>query len=365
MNPYDFVRIDWEKGVPRRPPDYYHRFGVGLLSGCIEGTIIALTPLFIPQTKDLKLKEQLLQANRPITFARNAAGEHIIPGSSLKGLFRSLLETLGPGCWWLFDGKYRDRIDYTNKLPSNFKQCPRSDGLCIACRLFGLIKGGTLLLGRVGFDDAVCNQPVSHDPIYTRILDTPKPRHKAWYLDPSGKWVAGRKFYFHSDRIHTESAIQRSGRGVILNSYIHPIGPGSTFTFSMHFTNVAPDDWPVLLYALVLEREDWGHAHNVRHKIGYAKPTGLGSIEIQLTRLTLVDYNRRYTAEDRGITVYEDRKLRDYVNGQINKLVKATSITLQDLRRIWCWPPLKGVIYKYPDRDWFRKHPHEPIRKTP
>jgi CRISPR/Cas system CSM-associated protein Csm3 (group 7 of RAMP superfamily) len=364
MNPYDFVRIDWERGVPRRLPDYHHRFGVGL-SGRIEGIITTLTPLFIPQTEDLKRKEQLLRANRPITFARNAAGQYIIPGSSLKGLFRSLVETLGPGCWWLFDGRYRDGVDYTGKLPPTFKQCPQTEGLCIACRLFGLIKGGTLLLGRVGFDDAVCAQPVPHDSIYTPILVTPKPRYRAWYLDSEEKWVAGRKFYFHFDQIHTGTALRVGRQGVILNSYIHPIGPGSTFTFSMHFTNVAPDDWPVLLYALVLEREDWGHPHNMRHKMGYAKPAGLGSIEVRLTKLTFVDYKRRYIAEDRGITIYEDEELHDYINERINHLIKATSVTLQDLRRIWRWPPAEGVIYRYPILDWFRDHPDAPISETP
>jgi len=364
MNPYDFVRIDWTKEVQRRPAVSHDRFTEGLC-GHMEGTITTLTPFFIPHTEDLKHKDTRLRSNYPITFARNTSGQYILPGSSLKGLFRSLVETLGPGCWWLYDGRYRDNVDYTDELPRAFKQCAQADSLCIACRLFGLINSNTLRLGQVGFEDAVCDAPIPYHPIYTPILDTPKPRHRAWYLEASGDRVAGRKFFFHADKIRTEGQLKASKQGEVLNQYIHPIGKGSMFTFSAHFNNIKPDEWPTLLYALTLERKDWGHGRDVRHKMGYAKPAGLGSIEVQLTKLTLVDYRQRYTASDRGTKVYEAHHLRDYINNQIQPLLNANTITLQDLRRIWSWPPAPGVAYRYPDRNWFNTNPNTPISHTP
>lgn len=364
MNPYDFVRIDWTQGVQRRLATPHDRFTNGLC-GHIEGTITTLTPFFIPRTGDLKRKDALLHSNRPIPFTRNASGQYIIPGSSLKGLFRSLVETLGPGCWWLYEGRYRDNVNYTSELPRAFKQCPQDDGLCIACRLFGLIKGNTLRLGQIGFEDAACDTPMPHDPIYTPILDTPKPRHRSWYLDRSGDRVVGRKFFFHASEIRTEQQLRISGQGVVLNRYICPIGEGSVFTFSAHFNNIEPNEWPTLLYALTLERRDWGHERDVRHKMGYAKPAGLGSIEVQLTKLTLVDYRQRYTAPNRGITVYEGNDLRNYLNGQIRPFLNANTITLQDLRRVWSWPPAPDITYRYPDRNWFNTNPNTPISRTP
>ncbi len=34
----------------------------------------------------------------------------------------------------------------------------------------------------------------------------------------------------------------------------------------------------------------------MRHKIGYGKPMGLGSVELRPVSLTLVDYSTRYTS---------------------------------------------------------------------
>ena len=285
MNPYDFVRIEWKQGVARRPAAPHDRFTDGLC-GRLEGTITTLTPLFIPQTENLKQKEQLLQRNRPIGFTRNKRDEHIIPGSSLKGLFRSLVETVGPGCWWLFDGKYRDNVNYINKLPNAFKQCPRTNPqtqepeLCVACRLFGLISSntGTLLLGKVGFEDAVCDSPIEHDPLYTPIFDTPKPRHDVWYLDSSKRRVTGRKFYFHFTDIIEDTRLRPIPDGGYRNTYIHPVGPGSVFPFSAHFNNITPDEWPVLHDALPLEREHWRHDHISRPTTGPATPAAIARI---------------------------------------------------------------------------------------
>lgn len=339
MNPYDFVRIDWKKGVDRRPAAFHNRFEG--LSGRIEGTITTLTPFFIPR-KDKR---------SPKRFLTNAQRQAVIPGSSLKGLIRSLVETVGYGCWWLFDSK-------NGKLPHDFVQCRDASQLCVACRMFGLIQGNTLLLGHVGFDDAVCDTPVSYDAVYTPILDAPKPRHKVWYLRKDGK-VAGRKFYFHSTIIHTLSEIKRSRSGAHLNQYIAPIGANSQFTFSAHFDNLAQNELDLLLYALVLEPE-------VRHKMGYAKPAGLGSVEIALTRLELVDYSRRYTSPDGGRAVYTGDALKAYVDGQVACYVNdKNSVTLQDLRRIWKWPGRDDL--RYPDRYWFDQpdNKNKPISQTP
>ncbi|MGC9396920.1 MAG: RAMP superfamily CRISPR-associated protein [Anaerolineae bacterium] len=347
MNPYDFVRMDWSKGVKRRPAINHDHFEG--LSGRIEGTITTLTPFFIPR-KDNRSPKQ---------FLTNAQRQAVIPGSSLKGLIRSLVETVGYGCWWLFDGTYEGgKANYKSKLPRDFEQCRDASQLCVACRMFGLIKGGTLLLGHVGFDDAVCDAPVPYDTIYTPILDAPKPRHSVWYLGQDGK-VAGRKFYFHSTVIRTLSGIKRSKSGVQLNQYIAPIGANSKFTFSAHFDNLAQDELALLLYALVLEP-------GMRHKLGYAKPAGLGSVEIALTRLELVDYRQRYTSPDGGRTVYTGAALKTYVDGQIAPYVDdKNSVTLQDLRRIWKWPGRDDL--RYPDRYWFDRpeNKNKPISKTP
>ncbi len=365
MNPYDFVRLDPHQQVERRQPAPHNCFTDGF-SGHFEGIITTLTPLFIPQARELSGERPPSLSSPPKEFIRNKQGRgpHIIPGSSLKGLFRSVVETVAPGCWLLFDGDYKDYANYSRKLPRQYKKCVNN--LCPSCRLFGTINDNSLLLGKVGIEDAICSQPTEHGAIYTPVLSTPKPRHRSWYLTEDAKgneYVTGRKYFFHSRQIQTTSGLKITHSGSVQNQHIWPINTNSTFTFSGHFTNVDPDEWAALLYAIVLERTDWGHDHDVRHKIGYAKPAGLGSVDIKLTQLTLIDYRQRYTSPNKGVTVYEGDALKDYVNHWITPYLTNTILTFQDLRRIWGWPPA-NIDYCYPSQAWFEENPHKPISQT-
>lgn len=357
-NPYDFVRIDWNKGVDRRPPTHHDRFAG--LSGRIKGTITTLTPLFIPNpTKSASRYLRRIRYERHIT---NGNRDPIIPGSSLKGLIRNLVETIGYGCWWLFSGEYHDKqrgaVYYGRKLKPDFQPCPNDRGeLCVACRMFGLIQGDTSLKGHVGFDDAVCTQPVEHDPFYTIILSAPKPHHQPFYLDKRGN-LAGRKFYFH----HSTPPIDREGwrpkdassKREAQNQYLRPLGTDSVFTLSAHFDNLAPDELNLLLYALALEKD-------VRHKIGYGKPAGLGSVHIELTELQMIDYEHRYDGGADGTTVYEGDELASVLTSQLASYRDdEDNVTLQDLRRIWRWPGPDDI--QYPSWQWFQKPENKPKR---
>ena len=345
MNPYDFVRLDWSHPPVRRAFVRHDRL-TGW-SGQITCRLIAETPLFLPDTSGERSPQRFLRTGR----ARQA----IIPGSSLKGLLRSLVETLGPGCWWLFDGTYeKQTVSYTEKLPPEFRQCSDLDRLCIACRLFGLVQGhAASLLGRVGADDARCTDEVRHQAVYTPPLDTPKPRHRAWYLNPDGR-LAGRKFYFHQSGIATLHGEHRTRAGAMLNAYIEPVGIGSVFTFDVPFTSLDETELALLTYALALE-------DGMRHKIGYAKPAGFGSVRITIERLKRFQWPDRYL---NGATeVLEDQALATHLAAARKQATETIApTTLMDLRRVWAWPP-RGE-YAYPSQQWFRDHPNAPISAT-
>ena len=115
-----------------------HNSFIGV-SGKIEGTITAKTPVFIFDSPR--------KTSGPESFITNQQGQHIIPGSSLKGLFRSLVETVGNGCLMFHEVTYEYKhqrktitVNYQKELPRAFKKCDSSD-LCIACRMFGRIPG--------------------------------------------------------------------------------------------------------------------------------------------------------------------------------------------------------------------------------
>ncbi len=348
MNPYDFVPIDFNQPIARRSPIQHGKFEKNTVSGSLTGRIIAETPIFI-------------KSGNTEQFTKNKAGQYIIPGTSLKGLFRSIVETAAYGCFGgKCDRRYKDNqrgtIDHSKKLPASFLACTDAGHLCIACRIFGMLYSNNVFAGKVSFEDAVCNKPVAHNPaaIYTIDLMGPKPHHTAFYLDSSGNRIAGRKFYFHH-----QQRIRTTDKKTSYNQRINPLDTGSEFTFTASFTNLENDEWQALLYAIVLEPE-------MRHKIGYAKPSGLGSVKIEVTHLRLIDYASRYSSPNRGITEYQEQSLRDYIAAQTRGFTSdTTSLTLNELRRIWRWDVNDKTPYRYPTHEWFNNNPNAPISQTP
>jgi hypothetical protein len=358
MNPYDFARIDWDRPPERRRPIWHHRLvdqqGKRLYTGHLDLDIYAETPLFIADPRSsVDLRKAALSA-------KNGQGEYILPGSSLKGMIRNVVETLGNGCLTLFDGRYEGgRVNYRLERPETraFAHCADNTRLCIACRLFGMLKEGLhgVFLGKVNIGDACTYTEHVHlyeKPFYTLALMEPKPHHASFYLDGTGQHIAGRKFYFHHSPEQeplTESRLVYMA-GKPANRYIQPLDYDTRFHVRADFTNLEADEFAALLLAFTLEKD-------MRHKIGYGKPMGLGSISLVPTQLTLVDYTRRYTQPgERGITTLSSDDLWPFIEDQLTPFYETQllKIAMDDLRRIWHWPPDPDVDYYYPSkRDWF------------
>ncbi len=358
MNPYDFVRIDWSRRPERRRPVWHHRMidedGQRLYTGQLDIDIYAETPLFIADPHGNSSDPRKAAQSK-----KNSQGEYIIPGSSLKGMLRNVVETLGNGCLTLFDGRYeRGSVNYQREIPEAFQHCSNNTELCIACRMFGMLKERALsvFLGKVNIGDACTYADKIHlyDPIYTQPLMEPKPHHASFYLDESRQHIAGRKYYFHhspdQEPLTARSVIYMGGRPA--NRYIQPLDQNTQFHSRIDFKNLEADEFAALLFAITLEEE-------MRHKIGYGKPLGLGSVYLFPTRLRLIDFAARYTQSDkeRGFTTYDDpESLWPFINEHLDEFYKnhLLPIALDDLRRIWQWPPDPTVDYYYPSkRDWF------------
>ena len=112
------------------------------------------------------------------------------------------------------------------------------------------------------------------------------------------------------------------------------------------------------MYAIMLE-------DGMRHKIGYGKPSGLGSVKIDIEHIQLIDYVKRYTSANRGLTEYAGHELHDYIQQQILPFTSTTSATLDTLREIWRWNPNNTTSYHYPPTQWFTDHPNAQISETP
>ncbi len=356
MNPYDFARIDWTHAPERHKPAWHHRLNGNqpLYAGKLNFDIYAETPLFVADPSGASSDPR-----RPALSMRNAQGAYIIPGSSLKGLLRSVVETLGNGCMTLFDGDYeRGAVRYRGNVPSNFQHCEKNSDLCIACRIFGMLKErtGGVFLGKVNIGDAVADPAriFLYEPMYTAVLVEPKPHHDAFYLDQTRTYIAGRKFYFHHSPgykpLTAPKLILFGGRPA--NRFIQPLDYDTRFAARINFTNLEASELGALLMAITLEE-------GMRHKIGYGKPLGLGSVQLVPTSLTLVDYTARYTQADdpeSGMKTLDGNDMWNRFYDFIDAFTQShlSSQSFADLKRIWRWPPEPDVEYYYPSkRDWF------------
>lgn len=249
--PYAFVPIP--SGDPHRErPVGHHRYVGDLLTGRLEGTIIARSPIHVAsgQIELTGRQPSLVKAH----FKRN--GKLTIPGSSLKGAVRSIVEAISdpPSCLRIARARFDEQ-------PQNVRACNRKESLCVACRMFGAMG----YLGQVHCHDAVLIEG-SSTIIQTPSLFAPRTRERVYF--EAGK-VKGRKFYRHGEL----------ARG---NVPLEACSVGSRFTFSVDFENLSDAQLGLLLVAL-------GQGTPKLHpKLGGGKPACCGSVEIQVSKVATV-----------------------------------------------------------------------------
>ena len=271
--PYDFV--PFPKGRPdRKKGAGQDKLNPCLLSGTLELTLRTLTPVHVGSgySDFIKADNQeylaALQASKPVREADAVRRRYLIPGSSIKGAVRSIVEAITRSCVRVTRVK-------TQLIPDEYAPCDRrkeykrSDGkkeLCLACRLFGAQD----YQGHVSFEDAVAPKG-SLVLLGTPLLWTPArgghglpPR----YLERDR--AKGRKFYRHA----------RPPSGVDPRACIKS---GAELPLRIHFLNLSEAELGILLTALGQHPD-----HPFPIKLGGGKPVGLGSVQIILNRVTLL-----------------------------------------------------------------------------
>jgi CRISPR/Cas system CSM-associated protein Csm3 (group 7 of RAMP superfamily) len=356
-NPYDFVRF--EPSRMQRAPAPGHDVMSGLW-GSLEGAITAETPVFIGHSEAGGGRAARTAMSPARTSLVDTKKRPIIPGATLKGLFRSVVEAVAPGCVRIGTSFYRVPREFLGCDPGPPGRPADASKVCPACALFGLVAPGGLRAGRVSVDDAVAiansseGQPgdagppgyPDHPVVWLPVLSSPKPQHEAWYTGPDGG-AAGRKFYYHQPSIRTvtEAVVANT----LQNQRVKPLGAGTVFELRVSFRGLTADELDLLLFALVLEPD-------MRHKVGTGKPAGLGSIRVDLAACDVGDPVAELVRGSQA------RRLEGPVLGEwirerrANFATAHSSGALDDLRRIWRWPPY-DVTYAYPSREWFTKNP--------
>ena len=263
--PYDFVPF------PKRRPNREKGAGQDklnpcLLSGTLELTLRTLTPVHVGLgysdfvTAGNQEYLAALQASKPIREEGTTRRRYLIPGSSIKGAVRSIVEAITRSCIRITQGRHRPYI------PQGYGGCMSVNDLCIACRLFGAQD----YQGHVSFEDAVAPKG-SLVLLGTPLLWTPARGGRG--LPPrylQGNQARGRKFYAHA----------RPPSGVDPRACIKS---GAELPLRIHFLNLSEAELGVLLTALGQHPD-----HRFPIKLGGGKPVGLGSVQVIPQRINLL-----------------------------------------------------------------------------
>jgi CRISPR/Cas system CSM-associated protein Csm3 (group 7 of RAMP superfamily) len=342
-NPYRMIPV--REKIERAKPLTDEKFQG--TSGLISCSLENLTPLFVGKGNEGSHRTFLHRANTPV-----------IPGSSLKGMLRSLAEIAGGGCCIT--------ESYAN-LQEN-KACSKADRLCIACRMFGMMERGKdarVHKGKISIGDALMQGKAQAPKLFQILLSSCGVRHEPFYRTPQTGTLDGkaRKLYFHQPR-RLDSVPNVPENLKPRSWYINALVPGHRFDFDIQFSNLSKEELDLLIYVLALEENvavgirDSGQELKgpLRHKIGSAKPLGLGSCHITIRRLIcLADPKKRFSTLNKvSDSVFEGESLRSEIAKRTEKFAKDSSMTMQQLRKMMVWDAGDPRNFAYPDYNWFK-----------
>jgi len=342
MNPYDFVPLGPHSSRAPRPGHLV----MPETGGIIQARLTTLGPFLIADQRAAGQGSagQLL----PLERGRR------IPGSSLKGMIRSMAEMVGGGCIHLSSSLFhRGRFIYKHaNAPGGFEPCQDLQRLCVTCRMFGTLVNGEAWKGQIETGEA-CFQgegnPKTLPDVHVTV-GSPKPDHHAFYTASGG--IRGRKAYYHHPKqLILSQPATKVAFGARQTVQVRALEPGQSYLVTLQHRGLPPDAYALLLYALFLEP-------TLAHKLGWGKPMGFGSVRLEPLALEEIDFRARYRRG--GTTAARHYTHADAVN-RVAELTSAhrarTDETMVRLRALFAFPGIEGVQWRYPAYDWFKSHP--------
>jgi len=256
------------------------------------------------------------------------------------------------------------RVGYERRisqlLPMHAWKCNSYDTLCPACRTFGWVYGSApgdhnalareqlaAYAGRVRFSHGRLKgslERLDDKDIPLAILSSPKPTTTRFYLKPSYKTprpgledalagydnkdnvLRGRKFFRHHGHGRDKSYWRSNEREYRLDkpsdqnrSLADAAAPGTKFTFTVDFENLAAVELGALLWSLQLPE-------NAYHRLGFAKPLGFGSVKITVRRASILNAGNRYGEQWlQNDAVIENEALQNWIAALIEKFEETMS----------------------------------------
>jgi len=338
--PYGFVQ--YPSSTPRRRAPRGHETFDGH-GGLIECELEALSPFLVMDSE----KRADSDTGDVGQFMRSDENGPVIPGTSLKGMVRSIFEVLVPSCVGLHDHS-------TNHLvpggSGEFDTCNHRSNLCPACNTFGYMgrgRGSSVHRGNVNIGEArAIGRPSQARQVQIVGQFGPNPKKSDRYNNPDGS-PKGRKFYYHQHDLNKATTQKEKKWG----KRLAPLAAGATFRFTVGFQNLTDRALSGLVAALSLPDEaplPNGGTTAVRHKLGYGKAAGLGSVDIQVRSVELdPDPQERYRQFEAGRETPSDTE--GWVQDCQDEFFDDPSPPVQDLIDVLRYPPPDDRTYGYPN----------------
>lgn len=297
--PYAFVPL--LKQCKRRSYSAHNQGEKDTYSGKLNLKITVVTPLHIGG------KQQDYDENGNVIKRQMRRNKKmIIPGSSLKGVIRSIAEAVSYSCAVKVPDLMLEKI-----LPANNNQSCFNikDGLCITCSIFGMMSKSESYKGKVNFGEFVLennksiykkiplletpfkNYPTPHD-VFSVSQKTDNYGNERLYYCKACKTgncqECGKEEFFRSiEAAGKEREMEFRGRkfyGVSLDkenqtkekgTCYEMIEPESVLRGEILFQNLREEEGRLLAYALGI-----GGYFPIR--LGYGKPLGYGKVKVEL-----------------------------------------------------------------------------------
>ena len=352
--PYKFVPFN--KEISRTKPISHN--GVDnkkAYSGKLKITIETFTPIHIGQGSYSFDKAGVI-----VNFIRRN-NRITIPGSSFKGMLRSVYETFSESCTPALPNKCKE---LENAFPNHhIDMCDDKNNLCPTCSVFGMVNGHNSYKSKLRFGDFTLEDdektsiqfikmPALKAPFttYPEFDDNNRPHcftpkttgygnERLYYADLLDSEEAydnfkkadyfsmingntqrnikfrGRKFYLHND----DETKQMRNNDKNAKRY-EMVSVGKKFTGEIIFQDLSQKELAILALSLSLADED-----NFKYKIGYGKPAYYGSIKITIDNVI----NSRYNKDSISL-----QSLKEFANDYKNNASENLKISIEKLSKI-------------------------------
>jgi CRISPR/Cas system CSM-associated protein Csm3 (group 7 of RAMP superfamily) len=319
-NPFDFVPFCGDpllKSLSQWEADYGQ-----LLTGYIDFELHVLQPVHIVGT----VTGNINQSIRSHFYRQN--NQATIPSSSLRGMLRGFVEAASAG--WVgkatedYDKKFRgrhiafaatkakttehgrfDNRIFKRTLPQGIPEkfcfpegAITSDEFDLASYLFGFVGKKEAKKGVVAFEDVMIHNDALSEAELVDLKGAPfmggaKPSASNWwYFHPMQKAIRrpggnkvfelvgaqyrGRKFYYHQNYQNAVLWYRNHGanRQSLMTVQAESVKRGSSHSCRLYFNRLGEN----LVRAIVAMLDP---GNDIRHKVGYAKAFGLGSVEFK------------------------------------------------------------------------------------